>query len=450
MSSVTVVGSPTEIIPDDEDEDLASVPGVDVKEEEEGDAERDGEGEMRGPGTGANDGNLHTGEEMPAMVVDATGGSPGRGKRARDGSAPSRASSEPSEPPITSREMRSLREAQLATITTSFRGLEGRLANVESTSRSTEGRFTSFENDLNATKHETKLLHSRVMGVEKKEASNEGKIKQITKEIAELKAKQTTLPFAASPKAPGGEGASNDPWAAYRAQHGPIGSNVPRAPDVRGEGSGGNELSEEDRRTLVFGGWNQDTKKQIILDESSAFLKRDDVKDFVDAQELQVWGPRKSFGMLRFKVRDGEDQSGVRDRMWKTIQALRANAHRLASTGAADGGKPMWAQFVKTKEARKRSSHGSLIRRVCLAMVADCRQNQEAHSMIAGEESSYDVDWGSGTVWCSEWKLGSSVHRQPRGEHVRLLSSGWIDLEAISRATGVAFDIALHAFEREL
>ncbi|CAE7942707.1 unnamed protein product [Symbiodinium sp. KB8] len=445
--SVTAVGSPTEIIPDDDDEDLASVPGAEVKEEEGEAADLAGEEGVREPGTGANEGDLHT-EAAPAMLVDATGGSPGRSKRARERSAPSR-SSEPSEPPITSSEMRSLLQAHLATITSSLQGLEGRLTSVENANRSAEGRFSSFENDLNTTKHETKLLHSRVMGVEKKEAANEGKLKQIAKDIAELKAKQTTLPSGALPKASAGEGVPSDPWAAYRAQHGPIGGGAPRAPDVRGDGSGREELSEEDRRTLVFGGWNQDTKKQIILDESGAFLKQDDVKDFVDAHELQVWGPRKSFGMLRFKVREGEEQRGVRDRMWKTIQALRANAHHLASTGAADGGKPMWAQFVKTREARKRSSHGSLIRRVCLAMVADCRHNQEAHSMFAGEESSYEVDWGSGTVWCSEWKLGSSVHRQPRGEHIRLLSSGWIDLEAISRATGVAFDIALHAFERQ-
>ncbi|OLP82788.1 hypothetical protein AK812_SmicGene36536 [Symbiodinium microadriaticum] len=439
--------------------DLASAPGDVVKMEKD---DAIGDGNLGGdpvPGAGGSGGHP---DSEPPMLVDATGGSPMRAKRTRDQLSDEGRPS--SAAPITSGEMRSLLQEHLATITSSFRGLEGRLAEVEGATsalhglegrlgevedncRSSVGRLNAVEGEVSDSKREQKVLHSRIVNIEKKEATNDGKIKQLAKEINDLKTKQTTLPFKATDSA---DGAPSDPWAAYRAQHGPVGGGAPRVPEPRGDGGARDELSDEDRRTLVFGGWSQDTKKQIILDESSSFLRRDELKDLVDSSELLVWGPRKSFGMLRFKLRDGEDQAGVRDRMWKTIQALRASVHRLQSTGAADGGKPMWAQFVKTKEARKRSSHGSLIRRVCLAMVEDCRTNQEAHNMTAGVETSYDVDWGSGTVWCSEWKLGSSIHRQPRGDNVRVLSSGWIDLEAISRATGVAFDVALCAFEREL
>ena len=65
-------------------------------------------------------------------------------------------------------------------------------------------------------------------------------------------------------------------------------------------------------------------------------------------------------------------------------------------------------------------------------------------------ESAYEVDWGSGTVWVGEFKLGSATHRAPRGDGVKQMGSGWVDLNAVSRATGIAYDIAIQAFEREL
>ncbi|CAE7506277.1 unnamed protein product [Symbiodinium sp. CCMP2456] len=58
-------------------------------------------------------------------------------------------------------------------------------------------------------------------------------------------------------------------------------------------------------------------------------VKRESVKDLVDVQELTVFGPRRSFGLLRFKPRQDEQYSQVRERMWKTIQVLRETYGRL-------------------------------------------------------------------------------------------------------------------------
>ena len=110
----------------------------------------------------------------------------------------------------------------------------------------------------------------------------------------------------------------------------------------------------------------------------------------------------------------------------------------------------MWAQFVKTREARRRSAHGSLLRRVCLNLVKDAALNKDSHNPAAIEEGAYDVDWNAGTVWLGEWKLGSSTHRTPSGDDVRVLSTGWVDIGSVSKALGVTWDSALHAFEREL
>ena len=83
-------------------------------------------------------------------------------------------------------------------------------------------------------------------------------------------------------------------------------------------------------------------------------------------------------------------------------------------------------------------------------MVGEAATSGEAHNIMAKNEDAYEIDWNSGTTWMGEWKLGSSTHRQPKKDTVKILPAGWIDLEAVARATGVAFDMALAAFEREL
>ena len=80
----------------------------------------------------------------------------------------------------------------------------------------------------------------------------------------------------------------------------------------------------------------------------------------------------------------------------------------------------------------------------------DAALNKDSHNPVAIEEGAYDVDWNAGTVWLEEWKLGSSTHRTPSGDDVRVLSTGWVDIGSVSKALGVTWDSALHAVEREL
>ena len=145
------------------------------------------------------------------------------------------------------------------------------------------------------------------------------------------------------------------------------------------DGGHRDELSEEDRRTLIVGGWAQDSKKQTMLEESRMFLERDGVKNLVDQKELIVWGPRRSFGVLKFQLREGEEPKEMRDRMWGVIQAARGSPVSLPSTTSLGATKNLWCSFTKTREARKRSAHASMIRRVCLSMVGDARANSEAN-----------------------------------------------------------------------
>ncbi|CAE7769490.1 unnamed protein product [Symbiodinium sp. CCMP2456] len=423
--------SPTEII-DDDDKDL----------EEEGDTEL----QEAGPGGTSTDLT-----ERGAMNVDDVGGSPGRSKRARDAGLPSNsaapaprrdrrerrgADDDPAgdDVPVTSREFRALLNEHFQSMTANWAQISSRLGGVEK--EAVEDRKVRA------------VLSSRVTQVERKGADLEVKVHQLTKAVEDIKQEA-----AAKKREPQGD-KNDDPWAEYykanRIPFGPGNAGPAARPDAppppggsgpNGAPLGREELTEEDKRMLIIGGWSQDTKKQVIIEEGGEFLKRAEIAELLDQDELLVWGPRRSFGVLKFKI---QNMAGTRDRMWKVIQNLRARPVHLRSTTAGGGeGKVMWASFTKTREARKRSAHGSLIRRVCTGLVKDAMMQREAHNPQGAEEGSYDVDWNSGTVWMGEWKIGSSTHRHPRGDSVKLLSSGWIDIMAMAHATGVVFDTAL-------
>ncbi|CAE7463550.1 unnamed protein product [Symbiodinium sp. CCMP2592] len=375
------------------------------------------------------------------MAVDSTGGSPSRSKRAREpgegrearprGAAQGRAFSPGGDQPVTSREFRDLLNQHLHAITRSWQEMDGRVGAVEER--------------LDHGKKESAILISRVTQVERKEADLEVKVTELSRTVAAMQNGGEKPAQAGGP--PWGEG-SLDPWAQFRARKG---SAFPAAAAAtEGPPRGGREeLSDDDKKTLIIGGWMPDSRRQLIIDEGKGFLERDEIKNDLDQTELTVWGPRRAFAVLKFKQRDGEEIRDVRNRMWKIIQNLRATPHRLPSTAGSDGlGRPMWAQFTKTREARRRASHGSMLRRVCTNLVKDAEISKEAHNISAKEDGAYDIDWTSGTAWHGELKLGSSSHRAPKGDSIKLLSSGWVDIMAVARATGVQFDIALGAIER--
>eukprot|EP00439_Symbiodinium_sp_Y106_P054561 s1498_g7.t1 len=376
-------GSPTEIV-DESDEELTGL------KSERGEEPHGGSG------------------EMPAvMAVDATGGSPNRTKRAREpgtrggrtrmgrgsrhgeGEGEDDEDAEPGrrplspggDQPVTSREFRALLSQHFAEFSRSWQRMESRVAGVEQEAKN--------------SKQERAVLTSRVTQVERKQADLETKVHDLAKTVEDLRKDGVR-------QSPGGSASGGDRWAEYRAKYGPVSA---RGEPGRGDGPpqqagppvGREELSEEDKRTLIVGGWLQDTKKQTIFDEGNPFLQRPAIRGELDHTELQVWGPRRSFAVLKFDVRSGEQLQDVRARMWKVIQEARTNPVALASTAAAGDAKNMWVAFSKTREARKRAAHGSMLRRVCVSMVRDACINKESHHPDAGVEGAYDVDWTSGT-----------------------------------------------------
>ena len=160
----------------------------------------------------------------------------------------------------------------------------------------------------------------------------------------------------------------------------------------------------------------QDTKRALIEEEAAFLFQKHEIKELLDVDKIAVYGPHRSVGMLKFSARQGENFSDTKDRMWKVIKSVATLKHVLPSTRLTGEGKTLWMSFVKTKDARARSTHVSMIRRV----VIDPSEENAAHPgglgapSICTEVTACDCDWSLGTIWCGQEKLGFATHRQPK------------------------------------
>ncbi|CAE7915720.1 pol [Symbiodinium necroappetens] len=245
-----------------------------------------------------------------------------------------------------------------------------------------------------------------------------------------------------------------DPWGEFlrRRDLGHASEGAKAAGGASGSGDvpdKGDLLTEDEKKTLVLGGWLQDTRRSTIEEESAFLFELPEVKNIVDAEKLLVYGPRRSVGVLKFKIRDGETEKEMRERMWQVIRVLAQAKHILPSTRTAGDDRSLWASFVKTKNARLRSTHVSMIRRVTMSLAKD------AHHASGGRQgnglnlqtTAYDCDWNLGTIWCGALKLGSSTHRVPKEEETVVMTGGWVSITAVARTALCSTEEAKRAFE---
>ena len=245
-------------------------------------------------------------------------------------------------------------------------------------------------------------------------------------------------------------GGTVDPWGEYlkkKQMH-----DKPEGGDPKDQRDRGDMLTEDEKKTLVLGGWLQDTKRSVIEEESAVILQMEEVKTLIDADKLAVYGPRRSVGMLKFVVREGETMNDVKNRMWEFVKLVSRLKVQLTSTRTGNECRTLWAFFVKTRTARTRSSHVSMVRRVTMGLAADVLASNVSGvaGIVADQQSAYDCDWSLGTIWLGVNKLASSTHRVPKDDEHVLLSGGWVSLTAVARAAGCSTEEAKQAFEREL
>ena len=345
---------------------------------------------------------------------------------------------------VTCRELRLMLGQHMMEMKAAWGNFEGRVAAVEKLAR-------GHDKELKAVHTRHKGLEARVQGIQAKgDATSrrteelEGKVEQLASQVQELASRPSGVVVGKEQLHDG----VGDPWADYL--------NKKNAEDgVKGHGASsrdeGRNLSEEDQKTLIIGGWLPDTRRAKIEEEVEIVLGHEAIQPLLDTDKLVIFGPRRSFGMLRFQLRQGEQLPALKKRMWEVVLKIRGEKFILESTKGEHGlgGKTVWASFVKTPEARRRSALCSLTRRVTIQL-AGLGGDKKNEAAMAPE--GYDVDWGTGTIWSGELKLASATHRRDgnRGDDFFQLPQGWVDIRAITTLTNVDWAEAVAAFQREI
>ncbi|CAE7484674.1 unnamed protein product [Symbiodinium sp. CCMP2592] len=357
------------------------------------------------------------------------------------------------EHPVSSRELRFLLQQHARELKEAWGMFETRVAKVEEHQSKQTGELASLSG-------RTKVVEKDMKHMRLQQEAGQHKIEALTEDVKNLKMQVEAVKTSGAKAAASTDPPQLDPWANYLQQQGGRSSRPPRigantndqsansvnvgANSNGGGGDRGEELSDEDRRTLIVGGWLQDTRRAVIETEALPILQDPSIKEHIDAEKLLVFGPRRSVGMLRFIMRPEESSyAQVKDRMWKVIKAIATMKVVLESTKAAGEDKTMWAAFVKTKTARQRTAHISMARRVAMSLAADSKNSEGGVLNVEHTQATaYDMDWNTGTMWCGIHKLASATHRIPKNSECVTMTGGWINLDAVGLVAGCTVDVA--------
>ncbi|CAE7250267.1 pol, partial [Symbiodinium sp. CCMP2456] len=163
--------------------------------------------------------------------------------------------------------------------------------------------------------------------------------------------------------------------------------------------------AETDRcLTLVYGGWQRDTRRGELLNGLNKCLRELELDALVDYPPFCT-GPRRSTALSVFKVRDGESEYQVKRRMHHIIIALRENEVRLP------GGKRMYAMYSKSKEEREIASmlRGSNGRSGKLPRSPWTCWTWSTPRVECGVVDDEDVMWGLGSAWVLPGQLAREL-----------------------------------------
>ena len=156
-----------------------------------------------------------------------------------------------------------------------------------------------------------------------------------------------------------------------------------------------------DRRqfTLVYGGWERETRRQRILGDLASAVDTLGVKQLQDDAPFTTCA-RRSIALSSFRPRQGESFSDMRGRMHRILRAFVETTVKLAN------GRRLWASYSKSPEERAHGAHVSWVKRA-VGLIDESKI------------STLDVEWTTGTVWCGESMTASSQKPVPPGTDMR-------------------------------
>ena len=109
---------------------------------------------------------------------------------------------------------------------------------------------------------------------------------------------------------------------------------------------------ERHRSTLIFGGWNRDTPRKVLVEQLHEALQDLGIAGSTDCAGLTT-GPRRSLALMQFHARPNEGHEGMRERMGHIVGMINRSTHMLPN------GRKLWSSFSRPKHERDRGSHAA-------------------------------------------------------------------------------------------
>ncbi|CAE7202627.1 unnamed protein product [Symbiodinium sp. CCMP2592] len=183
-------------------------------------------------------------------------------------------------------------------------------------------------------------------------------------------------------------------------------------------GGGGNAGGPDRRSTLVFGGWAQNTRRHVLLEQLRQGLQGLQVWSLLDTEPFCT-GARRSVALCSFRRRSGEAEDQPRARMMQVLQTV--NTARVTIEGAV---KPLWCSFSKSPEERGRAALASVVRKVVLRFAPE-------------RVDDLDIEYTTGRTWIREDQLTGMGEPGPEVKYSKEVTTragrGWIDEGTLAR-----------------
>eukprot|EP00439_Symbiodinium_sp_Y106_P020670 s1323_g2.t1 len=188
------------------------------------------------------------------------------------------------------------------------------------------------------------------------------------------------------------------------------------------------------RHTLVFGGWDRDTRREKVLRELQEAVTGLGLDKLVSEKAFTT-GPRRSVAMMNFPLQASETDDDRRSRMHQMVLAL-SQAQVVTSAG-----KRLWCSYSRTKQQRDVSSHCGWIKRALGNLDAEWARE-------------VDLEYSTGSAWLGNSLVGSAT-RDPDADmpsekllwHMKGSSKAWVAVGKLAKETKLAEDDIRMALE---
>ena len=184
---------------------------------------------------------------------------------------------------------------------------------------------------------------------------------------------------------------------------------------------------DRSRYTLVWGGWERETRRQVIFSDLQVVLGRLRLQKELDSEPFTT-GARRSVALCNFAIRPGEGDRETRQRMPRIVRAFAEGDSKV-------GQLTLWCSYSRAPAERRRAGHASMLKKVL--------KEHFPHHL-----DRLDLEFSSGTAWLGESRIASASDARPEGhdrDYFIVLSKPerpWVNLHLMGKELGIPMEKA--------